>query len=79
MKKLLILKSYHDKIKVFSTHIEIVQNNKEFIMSFRHIKAVYINKSIEISLEDCYRIYEKVPLYIIDSNGYIVCRFAKNE
>jgi hypothetical protein len=37
-----------------------------------HLKAIYLNKSIDIDISTCYELSQKVPFFIIDQNGYIL-------
>jgi hypothetical protein len=72
IKQLLILKDSHTKITTHSTYMEIKSFKDSYIVSYMHLKAIYLNKSIDIDISTCYELSQKVPLFIIDQNGYIL-------
>ena len=72
MKKELIFKNPNVKLKVFTTYLQFVSNGVPMLLSYKHIKNIYINKTINIALNDLYRLSLKIPVYIIDHNGYIL-------
>ena len=72
VKKELIFKNPNTKLKIFSTYIQFYANGVPMILGYRYIKHIYINKTIKIELKDIYRLSTKVPVYIIDYNGYIL-------
>ncbi len=71
-RRVLILKDPDTKISVGKNHLNINKRGAYLIISFNNIKEIFLNKSIKICIEDCYKIFQKVPLYFIDSNGYIL-------
>ena len=77
--RVLIIKEIETKIAVHKEYIQIKNFEQDLIISFLHIRSIYINKSIEIGLKECYSIMQKVPLYIIDHNGYILAQLKEYE
>jgi hypothetical protein len=71
-KQLLILKDSQTKIKAYHDYIDIKTFKDSYVVSYMHLKAIYLNKAIDIDISTCYSISVKVPLYIIDQNGYIL-------
>jgi len=73
-KQILILKQSDTKILVHPEYLEIKTLEESYIMAFIHIKMIYLNKSIQIDIGTCYRLSEKVTLFITDHNGYIIAK-----
>jgi len=71
-KKILILKDAKIKIAVHKDNLQIENNGSYIIVAFRHIAKIFLNKNIALSINECYRIFQKVPLFFIDHNGYIL-------
>jgi len=76
-KRVLILRDSRTKISAHSEYIEIKNILSSYIVSFRHIEAIYINKAIFIDIATCYFISTKVPLFLIDQNGYILAELKR--
>ena len=76
-KRVLILKDKQTKITVHQEYLYIENFERNAIVGFINIKAVYINKSLEIDIGECYKISQKIPLFIIDHNGYILSQLIK--
>lgn len=72
MSKILVLKDKNIKIKVHKTYLEFNNENKDFIVAFKHISQVYCTKHIDISVQQLIEVAKKVPLFFIDHNGYII-------
>jgi len=75
--KIIILKENTTKLTVFEEYMSIKNIYDDLIISFSHIKMVYLNKSIEVDIATCYEISKKVPLFIIDHNGYIIAELKR--
>ena len=71
-KKVLILKDSDIKITVHNSNLQIENNDSYIIVAFRHIEKIFLNKNIDITIDDCYKIFQKVPLFFIDHNGYLL-------
>jgi len=76
-KRVLILKEPTTTIKVEDTHLEIKNILNNLIISFAHVESVYISKTIKVDIGVCYKISQKVPLFIIDQNGYILAELKR--
>lgn len=73
----LILKEKGTKLKIFDEYMVVKNIYDDFIISFSHIKTVYLSKSLSIDISQCYEISKKVPLFIIDHHGYIIAELKK--
>lgn len=71
-KKELIFKNPNTKLKISSTYIQFYSNGVPMLLGYKYIKHIYINKTIKIELKDIYKLSIKVPVYIIDHNGYVL-------
>ncbi len=49
-------------------------DHQAMIVGYVHIKALYLNRGVGITILQCYKISKKVPLFLIDHNGYICSR-----
>ncbi len=78
-KRVLIIKNKETEITVHKEHLHIENFEQNFIISFIHIKAIYINKSLDLDIGECYKISQKIPLFLIDHNGYILSSLEKAE
>jgi hypothetical protein len=76
MKHYLIIKSPETKVIVKSNYLKIITNNDTNIVSFIHIKSVFINIAIKTKLANLHKIALKVPLYLIDNNGKILSKLV---
>lgn len=77
MKRSLIVKSSKVELRVEQEYLSLESFEGEQIVGFRHIKAVYLNKAIALDIGECYKIMQRVPLYIIDEHGYILAELKK--
>ncbi len=77
MKRALIIKDSKSKIVVHDTYLHVRNMEQDFIIGYIHISALYINKSSDIPISDCFKISQKIPLYLIDHNGYIHSQLKK--
>jgi len=76
MKKVLLLKDKTINIKTHEECIEFTNDNKEFIVAYKYISEIYINKKIDISIDNMLKIAKKVPLFFVDHNGYIIAKVS---
>ncbi|GEM_PF-3597666 len=79
MKRALIVKDPKAKIRVFSTHIEVVTFYEKQYVGFLHIKAIYLNKNISLFISDALKLSEQFPLYFIDSRGTILAKISRSK
>lgn len=73
-KKELILKDKNIKLKVFTNYLEFTKNEISFIISYKFISHIYLINLAKVPLSDILKLAQKVPLYFIDSNGYILSK-----
>lgn len=76
MKKVLLLKDKTISIKTHENYIEFTNDNKEFIAAYRYISEIYINKQINVSIDEVLKIAKKVPLFFVNHNGYIIAKVS---
>lgn len=79
MKKELILLKSKTKIKPFSKYLIISVDGISTIISYKHINNIYINKTIDITLNELYKISKQFPTFIIDQNGYIIASIKEEK
>jgi len=77
MKRSVIVKESKVEVRVEQDFLSLDSFEGEQIIGFRHIKAVYLNKALSIDIGECYKIMQRVPLYIIDEHGYILARMVE--
>lgn len=75
--KVLIFREPSTKLTVFEEYISVKNILNDYIISFAHIESIYLSKSIDISIDTCYKLSQKVPLFITDHNGYIIAELKK--
>ena len=76
-KRILILRDPKTKITPHTDYIEITNITNRYIVSYRHVSAIYLNKAIKLDMSACYTLYTHIPkLYITDQNGYILAKLA---
>jgi len=78
-KRVLIIKNRETEITVHKEYLHIESFEQNFIISFIHIKAIYINKSLNLDIGECYKISQNIPLFLIDHNGYILSELKRVE
>jgi len=76
-KKVLILREPSSVLTVFDAYIAIKNIYNSSVISFVHIEEIYLSKSIKIDINTCYKITKKVPLFIIDQDGYILAELKR--
>ncbi len=74
MKRTLIVKDPKARIRVFSSHVEIITFYAVQLVGFNQMTSAYINKRVKLTIEDAIAISDKVPLYFIDRRGNILGR-----
>ena len=74
MKRSVIVKDANVTIMVGSDYLSLKSLEEDQVIGFRHIKAVYLNKALSLDIGECYKIMQKVPLFLIDEHGYILAQ-----
>jgi len=77
MRRSVIVKDSNVKVTVEQEYLLLNSFEEEQVVGFRHIKAVYLNKALALDIGECYKIMQRVPLYIIDEHGYILARMVE--
>lgn len=76
-KRVLILREPTTSIRVEGTHLEIKNILNNLIVSFAHVEAIYISKAIKVDIATCYKISQKIPLFVIDRHGTILAELKR--
>jgi hypothetical protein len=76
-KRQLILRNPKTRLTLHTDYLEISNPINRYAVAFRHIGAIYLNKAIRVEIGTCYAICRRVPLWIIDQDGYIIARVAE--
>lgn len=77
MKRSIIVKDSEVRIRVEQDYLSLESFEGDQVIGFRHIKAVYLNKALALDIGECYKIMQRVPLFIIDEHGYILARLVE--
>lgn len=72
MKTTLIIKDSSTKIKIHKDYMIITTNIESSVIGFRHIKEMYINKTILITPSEMLRLASFFDLFFIDHHGYML-------
>jgi len=75
--KVLILRDPSTRLTIFKEYMVIKNILNDYIISFSHIETIYLSKSISIDIATCYKLSQKVPLFIIDHDGYILAELKR--
>jgi len=78
----LILKEKGTRIYPKKGYLEFIRNQKSFVIAYRHLEAVYLYEKLRVPLNLLVKITGYVPVYLIDSNGYIkatLCNGSRDE
>jgi len=77
MRRSIIVKDSDVRVRVEQEYLSLESAEGDQVVGFRHIKAVYLNKALALDIGECYKIVQRVPLYIIDEHGYILARMVE--
>lgn len=78
-KRILILRDHRTKLRYHDEFIEVSSLLSSYRVAFIHLERIYLNKSIEVDIATCYAISQKVPLVLIDHNGYLLAEIKGIE
>lgn len=78
-KRALIIKNPKIKINAHDCYIEVYDYVKPTIISYKHISVLYINKTSNIKLSTILKISSKIPVQIIDHNGYFLAKIQMEK
>lgn len=78
-KRALIIKNPRIKIYAHDYYIEVYDYVKPTIISYKHISTLYINKTSSIKLSTLLKISSKIPVQIIDHNGYFLAKIQMEK
>ena len=80
MKQIVIIKESQTLLHVEKEYLLIKkQACSDNIIAYRYIKKLYINKLIDISLNDCLKLASHFELYFINQHGHILARLLSHE
>lgn len=77
MRRSVIIKESSVRVTVGSDYLSLQSYEGDQVIGFRHIKAVYLNKALALDIGECYKIMQRVPLFLIDEHGYILARLQE--
>ncbi|BBG66771.1 hypothetical protein NNO_2068 [Hydrogenimonas sp.] len=77
MRRALIVKDPRAKIVVNETHLEISTLYDMQYIGFERIKAVYLNRSVDLSVKSLMEIFRRVPVYFIDKHGRLLAKMSR--
>lgn len=72
MKKTVIIKEPSTTIKVYADYMVATSLHDNSIIAFRHIKELYINKTILLTPSELIKMASFFDLFFIDRHGYIL-------
>lgn len=79
MKRSIIIKDSKVEVRVEQEYLFLQSFEVDQVIGFRHIKAVYLNKALALDIGECYKIMQRVPLFLIDEHGYILARLQEES
>ena len=77
--KTIIIKDSKVEVRVEQEYLSLESFEGDQIIGFRHIKAVYLNKALALDIGECYKIMQRVPLFLIDEHGYILAELKAEK
>ena len=78
-KRTLILRDPATKLRFYESYLEIVSVTGSYTVAFIHITRIYLNKTIDLDIGTFYAIGQKVALFLIDQDGYILAKLCKAD
>ncbi len=79
MKQIVVVKGSKTQVNIFSDYLCIKKNGAETIIAYRHIKELYLNKLIDISIADSIRLSKIFDTYFTDQYGNILAKVQLYE
>lgn len=73
--KILFIKNANTIIKFHSAYMIIKTNHQDYVVGYRHINELYLNKLIAITPRECIKIAKFCKLFFTDQHGYILASF----
>lgn len=75
----LILKTPTLCVKLKNNYIEVSDGVLSQIYGILNIKALYLHKDIELSINHCYAISKYIKIHFIDANGNILAKYKRSK
>lgn len=72
MKKLLVIKESNTTLKLFKHYMIVTTSSESYVIAYRYLEEIYINKTVTISLSDVLRLAKIAKFYLIDHHGYVL-------
>ncbi len=72
MKKIVIIKNSRTQLKLEKDYFIISSSTYDSVVSYRHIKSLYINKLIPITIAEGIKLAKMFDLYFTDQHGNIL-------
>lgn len=80
MKQIIVIKESTTTLHVDKEYLIIKKHEySDSVIAYRHIKRLYINKLIDITISECLLLAELFDLYFINQHGKILGRIIIDE
>ena len=80
MKQIIVIKESTTTLHVDKEYLIIKKHEcSDSVIAYRHIKRLYINKLIDITISECLLLAELFDLYFINQYGKILGRIIIDE
>jgi len=79
MKQTIIIKDSKTTINVFTDYLVVKSQTSETIIGYIHIKEIYLNKLIDISIANSIKLSSYFDVYFIDRYGKILAKVDNYE
>lgn len=73
--KILLIKDSSTTIDFHKKYMIVHAKEQNYVVGYRHIGELYLNKLIPITPRECIRIAKLCKLYFIDQHGYVLASF----
>jgi len=80
MKQIVVIKESSTLLQIEKEYLIIKKPAcSDNVIAYRHIKKLYINKLIKISIAECLQLASFFELYFINQHGNILGRIERDE
>ncbi len=80
MKQIVVIKDSKTLLHIDQEYMSIKKPScSDNVIAYRHIKRIYINKLIDISINECLKLAKYFDVYFINNNGYILAKMQLDE
>jgi len=80
MKQIIVIKASSTILNIEKEYLIIKKSTcSDNVIAYRHIKRLYINKLVNISISECLKLASLFELYFINQHGNILGRIQIDE